>query len=341
MLIKLMTTIGDHAKDFYYFSPRQQSTRNIADAIYLSRASNCPPIIIGVQHTVDLEYYLQLISHGVSVALQYHTPPIIITFVTSSIVYEVKERTQLYPSKRFLQQVQQCDPWARNCYFITSDSIQPNLTCNPLNTFVALSFFIIVSRCGLSAQNPYHHDPTMAQLYAIMKQPLEGEDIATRQIKDDLMYVCTESKKRLREAVSALNESDVPQDSKKRVRDSIENVVRVFDAYQTKYQEPVTSLPSVEIDLAHEDVPASPAPTSIERPAPKSIEIPAPSSQAPVRNRTENWNYISSRFSELGENEKMPWKDIYIDGRQNGYFSTYGNYVSLKSTYFRWKKNNR
>lgn len=328
-----MTTVGNHAKDFYYFSPIQQSTENIPDAIYLSRANNFPPIIIGVQHIVDLENYLQLTSHGVSAALQYHTPPIIITFVTSSITYEVKKRTMPCPSKRFLLQVRQCDPWARNCYFITSDSIQPNLTCNPLIKFVALSFFVIVSRRGLPAQNPYYGDPTMARLYAIMKQILEGEGIATRQIKEDLMYVCTESKKRLREAIFDLDESDEPQDSKKRVRDSIESAVRVFDAYQTKYQEPTPSPPSIEIDLTHEDVPASPAPESIERPShPNRVS---------ATDRVENWNYVSSRLSELGENEKIPWSAIYIDGRRDGRFSTYKNYISLKSTYFRWKRNNQ
>ncbi|GAA5812288.1 hypothetical protein MFLAVUS_005739 [Mucor flavus] len=333
MDIVVSTVIGDHAKDFYYFSPMQQSAENIPDAIYLSRAKNLPPVIIGVRHIVDLENYLQLTSHGVSAALQYHTLPIIIMFVTSSITYEVKKRTTPYPSKRFLLQVRQCDPWARNCYFITSDSIQPNLTCNPLIKFVALSFFIIVSRCGLPAQNPHCRDPTMARLYAIMKQILEGEGTATRQIKEDLMYVCTESKKRLREAISALDESDLPQDSKKRVKDSIENAVRVFDAYQTKYQEPAPSPPSVEIDLIHEDVPASPAP--------ESMEIPAHPYPGPAIDRLENWNYISSRLSELGENEKIPWNAIYVDGRRDGRFSTYSNYISLKSTYFRWKKNNQ
>ncbi|KAG2235811.1 hypothetical protein INT48_003923 [Thamnidium elegans] len=314
MDIVVSTLFGDHAKDIYYFSPTQRSTENTPDAVYVSRSNSFPPIIIGIQHTVDLNYYLQMTSHGVSAALQYHTPPILITFVTSTIRYEVKKRIIPYPPKPFLQQVRQCDPWARNCYFVTSDSIQQSLKADPLNTFVALSFFVIVSQCGRPSENPYYGDPTMARLYAIAEQMFGDEGNIMRQIKEDLMYVCTESKKRLREAISALDQSDVPQAAKKKVNNCVGNAVRVFDAYQTKYQEPTPASPNVETGLISEGVPTSPADSS---PTDSSPTDSSASSRLPARSRTENWNFISNRLSELDENGNIPWRAIYVDGRRD------------------------
>lgn len=329
ILIKLIAFVGEHAIDSYYSSPTQWSNKSISDVVYLALTDDLPPIIIEIQHTVDVDFYLRLISYGVSAARQYNTPPILITFAISSMKYEVSKRTVSQTSKPFLWKIQHCQPWARCCYFVTIDSIRQSLTEEPLDKFVGLSIFLISQHRSLAA-NPYYLDPTIQKLYTIAKQIFENQATKRQtEVIEDLVYVCDEIKKKLKEAIVALDQSEVPETVKNPVKNCIEGAILINNTYQAKYEESDClsilssrpSSPDVGTGLLSGDVPAS-----LSNPP---IEVPNTTPAQIVRSRSENWEYINSHLSTLGEKEAIPWEAIYVNSRRNGYFSTFGNSASL------------
>lgn len=84
-----MASIGEHANDSYYSNPTQESYKSISDVLYLAQADGLPPIIMEIQHIMDVDFYLCLISFVISAARQYRTSSILITFEIPSINYEV------------------------------------------------------------------------------------------------------------------------------------------------------------------------------------------------------------------------------------------------------------
>jgi hypothetical protein len=141
-----MAFVGEYAKDSYHSSPIQWSNKSISDVVYFAHTDDLPTIIIQIQHTVDVDFYLHLISSGVSAARQYHSPSVLITFAISSMKYEVSKRTVPQTPKPFLWKIQHCQPWVRCCYFVTIDSIRQSLMEEPLDKFVGLTISMI-SQC--------------------------------------------------------------------------------------------------------------------------------------------------------------------------------------------------
>ncbi|KAI9349368.1 hypothetical protein BD770DRAFT_429822 [Pilaira anomala] len=183
------------------------------------------------------------------------------------------------------------------------DSIRQSLTEESLDNFVRLSIFLISQHRSL-ASNPYYFDPTIQKLYTIAKHIFENQ--ATRrqtEVIEDLMYVCDENKKKLNEAIVALDKIEVPETVKNPVKNCNEGAILVNNAYQAKYEESdrlsILSSPDVVTGLLSEDVPAS-----LSNP---SIEVLNTTPAQIVHSRTENWGYINSRLSTLGEKESVPW----------------------------------
>jgi hypothetical protein len=211
--------------------------------------------------------------------------------------YEVSKRTVSQTSKPFLWKIQHCQPWARSCYFVTIVLIRQSLTEEPLDKFVGLSIFLLSQHRSLAA-NPYYLDPTITiqKLYTIVKQLLE--DAATKrqtEVIEDLVYICDENKKKLKEAIVALDQSNIPETVKNLVKKCIEGAILINNVYQAKYEESDHAPPRrmVGTGLLPGDVPAS-----LSNP---HIEVPNTTTAQIVRSRSENWEYINSLLSTLGE----------------------------------------
>lgn len=151
-----------------------------------------PPILIEVQHTVDNDFILRLMSYGISAIRQHNSaPPIILTFVMSSIKYEVTKRTTTNKNLSSLLQYP-CHPWAQRCYFVSADTITSSLQ-QPLSPFVALSMFLTTQHPS-PLTNPYHDDSTMQQLYAIARHVFHDQVTKHQRICDDILDLCRDTK---------------------------------------------------------------------------------------------------------------------------------------------------
>ena len=90
------TLVGPDAKDKYSPWPAERLYGNKSDVVYISSAHNAElhPTITRVQHFVNNVFILRLMSYAVSACRENKKqPPIVMTFIISSIKYEVTKRT--------------------------------------------------------------------------------------------------------------------------------------------------------------------------------------------------------------------------------------------------------
>ncbi|KAG2224029.1 hypothetical protein INT45_009615 [Circinella minor] len=179
-----------NGKNHYLPRPTEWPNCTISDVLYLPNSpnqGNFPPILIEVQHTVDNDFVLRLMTYAISVYRQYNkTPPIILTFYS-------------------------CQPWAKACYFVTESSIQSSLKL-PLPPFVALSTFFFGQYPSLSA-NPYNTDATIQLLYSIATRVFREQINEGQKPVDDLLLVCHKTENTIKQAIDTLYQ-EIPDVSK-------------------------------------------------------------------------------------------------------------------------------
>ncbi|KAH8554511.1 hypothetical protein BGW37DRAFT_402956, partial [Umbelopsis sp. PMI_123] len=73
--------------------PTEWPNRTRYDVVYMPNSDTILPILVEVQHTLDNNFIVRLMSYGIS-AIRHHSsmPPIILEFVTSTVKYDVGKR---------------------------------------------------------------------------------------------------------------------------------------------------------------------------------------------------------------------------------------------------------
>ncbi|KAI9344133.1 hypothetical protein BD770DRAFT_301271, partial [Pilaira anomala] len=203
--IVIETIFGSEGKGNYSPWPTEWPNGTILDILYLPITQlngSFPPILVEIQHTVNDDFILRLMSSAISVYRQYNIKPIVLTFVISSMKYEVSKKTVQNKDHPFLRQYS-CKPWADMCYFVTGTSIETSLV-SPLSPFVAFSTFFISQHPSLLV-NPFRNDPTIQLLYSIAARVFHQEQMdETTKPTEDLLLVCENTENVLTKAISAL-----------------------------------------------------------------------------------------------------------------------------------------
>ncbi|KAI9490306.1 hypothetical protein BDB00DRAFT_769137 [Zychaea mexicana] len=125
MGIVIDTVVSPEAKKQYSPWPTEWVDGNRSDVLYIPNTHNdeLHPIIVEVQHTVNNDFILRLMSYAISAYREHNKRPlIVITFAVSSIKYEVTKKTIRNKRHPFLLQYPS-QPWAHRCYLIDNHSI--------------------------------------------------------------------------------------------------------------------------------------------------------------------------------------------------------------------------
>lgn len=237
-----------------------------------------------------------------------------------------------------------CHPWAQACYFVSESSLQSSSKL-PLAPFVALSNFLIGQHPSLLA-NPFSTDSTIRLLYSIathvfQEQITEGEN----QVKD-ILQVCEETENTMTKAISALLEEIPDVTMWSRTKNILENGKLIPQSYKRKYEEILHSDNSIgnNTDTTTTDTATTDNNTNTDT---ANIDSNSNSNSNSTANTTtntntdRNWEYVEQSLSNLNEDVPIPWECIYDNGRTLGLFASYSKWSTMKSTYYRWKKNQK
>lgn len=126
-----------------------------------SAHSDLPPLILEIQHTVNLAFMKRAVSSCLQAFTRYDIEPIILIICVEKMdqdIYKHMKPSKLPGVFSYFSQ-----PWAENCYIISKESIKNNLTI-PLDPMVALGAFFTSSSLSLS-NHPFKDDPTIQYLY--------------------------------------------------------------------------------------------------------------------------------------------------------------------------------
>lgn len=328
--IVVETTFGSEGICNYSPWPTEWPNRTISDILYLpisQQNGSFPPILVEIQHTVDNDFILRLMSHAISLYRQYNKIPIVLTFVISSMKYEVSKKTVQNKDHPFLRQYS-CQPWAKMCYFVTGSSIETSLA-SPLSPFVALSTFFISQHPSLLV-NPFRNDPTIQLLYSIAARVFQEQMDESTKPTEDLLLVCENTENVLTKAISALSE-EVPD---------VEKCKKILDdgkllpaALKRKYESISLEAPNTNTNTS------TSSSTNADTITNANTSTSSNTSNNTNTSTISNWDYLEHYLSKLNNNTPISWERVYEDGRELGFFKNYTKWTTMKSSYYRWKKN--
>ncbi|KAI8082305.1 hypothetical protein BDF21DRAFT_462374, partial [Thamnidium elegans] len=159
--------------------------------------------------------------------------PIVVTFVISSMKYNVSKKTTCNKNLPFLLKYPS-DPWARSCYFVTDSSIISSLT-SPLTPFVALSEFLIDQHPSFLS-NPFYTDSNIQQLYSNASNIFQDQIVKNKDYLEKLVKVCKGSEAIMSEAIETLSEEVPDMKMWPKTKKVLEDAKLLSQANKRKYQ---------------------------------------------------------------------------------------------------------
>ncbi|KAI7902933.1 uncharacterized protein BX663DRAFT_508910 [Cokeromyces recurvatus] len=322
MNLVLESLIGKDAIDCYVSSPCEWIDGRHADILYtpiLPASEALPPVIIEIQNVVDKPFIRRLIKYCSHVIDTYQVEPVALTICVNSVRKEVKNKLQETNKATYMKKLAS-DDWAQAHYFISEETIRSSLEA-PLSPMVALSYVMIkqqVSIIGLEHRN----DPTVQMLYSIAKEVLDHQIHKEEKIIDVLLNVCHNNRDQYKRIIEALEEDC----SAKRARLYADDGLLYAEACIRKYNHRGScSTMSEPLDLPEGVTKEGSSSSSSSQNPLRVIE--------PDRKMTDlEW---AGEFIKQCKDDKirMNWQVCFAKGREAGFFETYANAQSLKSTY--------
>lgn len=128
-----------------------------------SAHSNLPPLILDIQHTLNIASMKSAVSCCLQASTRYDVEPIILIICVEKLHQDINKHVK--PSTLPGVFSYFCQPWADNCYIISKESIKDNMTI-PLDPMVALGAFFTSSSPSVG-NHPFKDDPTIQYLYTL------------------------------------------------------------------------------------------------------------------------------------------------------------------------------
>ncbi|KAI7894556.1 uncharacterized protein EV154DRAFT_414891, partial [Mucor mucedo] len=132
--------------------------------------SNLPPIILEIQHTVNLAFMKRAVTYCIQATNRYDIDPIILIICVDKLYQDIHQHMKPSTLPGVFSYFSQ--PWAQKCYLISKESIKNNMTI-PLDPMVALGAFLTSNSTSLSNHH-FKDDPPWAQkCYLISKESIK------------------------------------------------------------------------------------------------------------------------------------------------------------------------
>ena len=156
----------------------------------------------------------------------------------------------------------------------------------------------------------------------------------------DILQVCEETENTMTKAISALLEEIPDVTMWSRTKNILENGKLIPQSYKRKYEEILHSDNSIDnnTDTTTTDTATTDNNTNTDT---ANIDSNSNSNSNSTTNTDRNWEYVEQSLSNLNEDVPIPWECIYDNGRSLGLFASYSKWSTMKSTYYRWKKNQK
>ena len=150
-----------------------------------SLASDLPPIIIEIQHTIDNLFIKKVIDYSLQAFKRRKLDPIVLIICTGTLSECVAKDLMIsnfpgcyeFPDKG----------WANSCLILCKIRVQEHIGTMPINTFIALGLFL-TSRAIDINDTLCPNDPTIQYLYSLALQRHQSQFNA-QHISDTLMQL--------------------------------------------------------------------------------------------------------------------------------------------------------
>ncbi|RCH83577.1 hypothetical protein CU098_008475, partial [Rhizopus stolonifer] len=242
-VINLVSTelIGPKSIDSYYSCSTEWVDGTQSSVLYATNDGIVfPPILIEVQHVADDAFLHRVVRCCEEINKKYGAVPVVLVFVVNKMCDVIMHKASKDRKHPFLLKLP-CFPWARNCLFLSGESIHDHLADSPLSPLVALGTFLATKKPCI-IDHGQEQDPTIKMLYNISKNTVENENT----IVDDLLSLCEKSEEIIREGVKILEEGKTPNTNKRAI-DCLNDGLDIIKSYRLKYTPNGPSLPSPPI----------------------------------------------------------------------------------------------
>lgn len=287
--------------------PTEYANLMKSDVLYAPishRDRDLPPILVEIQHTVNMKFHLRVNEYCLQILKEYPVTPIVVVVcinsTTEDIINMEAKRNEEFPFAMHLP----CIGWAKSFNLLNGGSIHAYLDTQPLHPLVAVAHFLIEQKLSLiSMQN--RQDLTIQKLFSLAKGIFGNEIDEYENLLVVLEEVCNQTKSQFSKASKRLLEDIEDPESIKRTAKCLDDGILYVNEVCRKHH--ITAEP-----LNPSSVGSSSSST------PSRDLLPAPKQENP------NWVFIDSARKHL--KDKMDWEACFQIGKDMGLFGGYKSF---------------
>lgn len=286
---------------------------------------NLPPILVGVQRTVDLKFYRRVNQYCLQMFTQSSILPIVITISINNTTQDgldmiVKEDPDVHFAARLPS-----PGWAKSFYLINAGTIRAHLNTRPLEPIIAMSHFFIKQKTSLISME-LRNDATIQLLLKYAKDIFNDDIGKYDNIVDALNTTCSQSLQQLLKAKETLDEDIKNTSSRKRTAQALDDGILFVNEMCKKH--------CLLLESSASSAPSSPSSSSSST-ASSTTSSTDFDSPPMIQHTSSNWAFIDLWRNSAGD--RMDWGLCFDIGKGIGLFEQYKSKNSVKAAYFRSK----
>ncbi|KAI8646326.1 hypothetical protein BD408DRAFT_360107 [Parasitella parasitica] len=315
MDIILKDVVGDHASSASYTLGRcERANKAVSNVLYLPTNPDLPPVLVEIQNKVNEDFIAQAIKYCISLKEEYGVQPIMLIFSIKGFANEGLRSRLINFKNSYFDEVS-CDFWAQKCQIISPNSIENHLLHTPLNPLVALEHFLSLQKQIILSLDK-KQDPTIQLIYLVAKEKFEDECQVEEENLEVIKDLCFKARQQFQKILTCLDKGESAEKVEKYAKDGENFFFRQERKFTGKDKDliPIEDTP----DISNLSTP------------------PSNHDDTALKN---NLDYIENY--KVNNHGRMKWEACYNDGQNEGFFSTYASFHTLKSAYHNQKSKSR
>lgn len=290
------------------------------------KATNAlPPVLVEVQNTVDKSFIRRVIKYCGHLCDEYDVEPIVVILSIHPIPSQIVNTLANTDTASYMK-ILPSTHWAQAAYFLDPKTIKESLLETPLSPLVAIEYVFSKqeqSLFGLEKKD----DPIVQMLYAVSKKALDSQISTDEKTVHVLLDVCSNTGNQFKRIIDAV-EQDGPD--MKKIKQYALDGARYTTSCISKHLLQGSSSSTMPEPIS--------LPTNVEPSA--NYQAQQVLKEIPITKGKTDMEWSKEFVDQCKkENRKMSWKNCHELGLAEGYFKSYKNHQSLKSTYHSWLSN--
>ncbi|KAI8047340.1 hypothetical protein BDF21DRAFT_352390, partial [Thamnidium elegans] len=303
MVVK--TLIGDHVSNSTYTLGRcQWVNKTISDVVYLPKIQSVPPVLIEIQQKVNEDFLSRVIKYCLSLKEEHGVLPVMLIISVKGFTNKDFLSQLVNNNNHYLDTIP-CQFWAKECYCLSSKSIEYHLSQNPLNPLVAIGHFFTQQKKSILFIDK-KFDPSIKLLYKIAKEKFENEC----QVEEEKLEVIKDLSYKAKKQFQKILISIENEESIDKVVQYAKDGEEFFYRQERKFNGQIREVTPIEDTLEITD-----------------LFLPQPTNTVEKNNFEFIEQYKAKNYG------RMRWEACYNKGKEQGFFTNYASHVILKSAY--------